>query len=281
VSLLAEPWCFGAAARDARHPCRNPALRSEVYPSHTAARVAPNAYCRPNRPGLGFVRPCAFGAASQDARATIALIGDSHAEHWRGAVEVVAQAHRWHGLSVMRSSCPLSRAASRLKSSTLTAQCRRWKRDVRRWLGRRPHIHTVFLSANAGTPFRGDAVRGYSAALRGLPRTVRHVFVLRDTPGANRPQSGCVSRAHARHVPAGPACAQPREGSLPPDRLAAAGRKVAGRVHVIDLSSFMCSARLCFPVIGGALVRKDSGHLTSVFATTLGPYLLRAVDAHL
>jgi hypothetical protein len=31
-------------------------------------------------------------------------------------------------------------------------------------------------------------------------------------------------------------------------------------------------------VIGGALVRKDNTHLTSTFATTLGPYLLRAVS---
>jgi hypothetical protein len=281
VRLLAEPWCFGAAARDARHPCRNPALRNEVHPSHAAARVAPNAYCLPNRPGLGLVRPCAFGAAPRDARATIALIGDSHAQHWRGALEVVAQAHRWRGLSVTRSSCPLSHAVSQLKSYALIAQCKRWNRDVRRWLRRQPRIHTVFLSADARTPFHGEVVGGYAAAIDGLPRTVRRVFVLRDTPGSRTPQARCVARAQARHVPAAPACAQPRRSGLPPDPLATAGRALGGRVHVIDLSSFMCSARRCFPVVGGALVRKDARHLTSVFATTLGPYLLQAVDAHL
>jgi hypothetical protein len=31
--------------------------------------------------------------------------------------------------------------------------------------------------------------------------------------------------------------------------------------------------------VGGALVHKDVDHLTQVFARTLGPYLLRAIDA--
>ncbi len=40
----------------------------------------------------------------------------------------------------------------------------------------------------------------------------------------------------------------------------------------------MCGRRTCLPVVGGALVHKDETHLTRVFATTLGPYLLRHVD---
>jgi hypothetical protein len=39
----------------------------------------------------------------------------------------------------------------------------------------------------------------------------------------------------------------------------------------------ICDARACFPVIGGALVYKDSTHVTSVHGRTLGPYLLRAL----
>ena len=50
------------------------------------------------------------------------------------------------------------------------------------------------------------------------------------------------------------------------------------RVQLIDMTRFMCSSRLCMPVIGGALVHKDQTHLTRVFATTLGPYLLRHIE---
>ena len=242
VSLLAEPAVFGAAARDTRHPCRNPALRTEVYPSHAAARAAPNAYCRLNRFGVGFVRPCAFGAAPRDARATIGLIGDSHAQHWRGALEVVAQAHRWRGLSVTRSSCPLSRAVSQLKSYALIAHCRHWNRDVGRWLRRRPQIHTVFLSANAGTPFHGDVVGGYMAAISRLPRSVRRVFVLRADPGVDTPQVRCVARAHARRVPAGPPA--PSRGPAGCGRSAGDGRTQARRPRARDRPApRSCAAR--------------------------------------
>jgi hypothetical protein len=51
------------------------------------------------------------------------------------------------------------------------------------------------------------------------------------------------------------------------------------RVRTVDLTSFFCDDASCFPVIGGALVLRDQNHLTAVFSTTLGPYLLRKVDA--
>jgi hypothetical protein len=39
----------------------------------------------------------------------------------------------------------------------------------------------------------------------------------------------------------------------------------------------MCSPTRCLAVIGGVLVRKDGNHLTRTFATTLGPFVLRAL----
>jgi hypothetical protein len=51
------------------------------------------------------------------------------------------------------------------------------------------------------------------------------------------------------------------------------------RVRLVDLTRFFCDARRCFPVIGGVLVNKDVTHVTAVFGATLGPYLLRQVDA--
>jgi hypothetical protein len=50
-------------------------------------------------------------------------------------------------------------------------------------------------------------------------------------------------------------------------------------VHAIDLSDFFCGPRRCLPVVGGAFVYKDGDHISTVFARTLGPYLLRAYDA--
>jgi hypothetical protein len=42
----------------------------------------------------------------------------------------------------------------------------------------------------------------------------------------------------------------------------------------------VCDARRCPPVIGGALVYKDvESHMTDVYASILGPFLRREVDA--
>ena len=62
------------------------------------------------------------------------------------------------------------------------------------------------------------------------------------------------------------------------DALAAAAASLrSSRVRLIDLTPHFCDEARCYPVIGGALVQRDETHLTPVFATTLGPYILRAV----
>ena len=68
--------------------------------------------------------------------------------------------------------------------------------------------------------------------------------------------------------------AQPRRRGL-----AAATRRRRSASRSIDMTSFFCSATQCFPVVGGALVYKDVSHLTDVYASSLGPYLLRKIRA--
>lgn len=275
--LLAAPPCFGAAARDRLHPCANPALARTVVPSPDEALLAPNAACAPTGV-IGLVATCAFGVAPERAVATAALIGDSHAGHWRAALEVVAQELRWAGVSLTRTSCPYSHA----RTTVAGAGCARWNREVRRWLERHPEVRTVFVSENAYTRFAGDAVAGYRAAWRALPPTVRHVFVLRDTPIIVAPQAGCVTRLLRARRPIGRRCSQARALNLVRDPAAVAARSGADRrVRLVDLTAHLCGADRCPAVIGGVLVRKDGDHLTSRFSTTLGPFVLRAIRGQL
>jgi hypothetical protein len=145
----------------------------------------------------------------------------------------------------------------------------------------------VFVSDSAIMPVksRPDAsefatkVAGYRAAWSALPRSVRHVIVIRDTPDDAVHTPTCVNRAIARRVPAGPACARPRRYALPPDPAAVAASQLPSRrFSLVDLTDFMCDSALCYPVVGGVLVHRDLDHLTRLFSMTLGPYLLRAVD---
>src|SRR3954468_951297 len=272
--LFAAPRCFGAAARDPWGPCANPALRTTVTPTPSEALLTPNAPCRLTQMDA-LVSPCLFGLDGGDQ---VALIGDSHAEHWRAALEVVAQAKRWRGISMTQPGCALNARTPRLHTRALTRDCTRWLRGVRRWLVANPSVHTLFVSAHATTRYAGDPVAGFRAAWRRLPASVRHVYVLRDVPGAGRPEADCVSRLIRRKRPAGTRCGQPRAPALPPDPEATAARSGADpRVRLLDLTRLMCTTDRCPAVIGGVLVRKDGDHLTRAFSATLGRFVLRAI----
>ncbi len=284
VQPLAEPRCFGAASRNPRNRCTNGALRLAVVPTPSDALLQPNARC--SIVSLRIPYTCQFGVRTAVANRTVALIGDSHAAHWRGALEVVAQARGWRGFSLTRSGCPFSAALPDLAKARRES-CSDWRRAVRRWFTRHPEVRTVFVSqlsgvgvrAPKGVKRREHQIRGFIRAWRALPRTVRQIIVLRDVPFSSANTPICVEQAMRARKRAGPACALPRSRALRRDAAAIAARRpYTARVHVIDLTQAMCSRRLCFPVVGGVLVHKDKTHLTSLFAGTLGPLLAGRVD---
>ena len=286
ASAAAPPTCFGAAARDAARPCENPALRFRVSPTPDAAPLQPNAPCVPivSRGERSF---CASGRPSSRARRTVALIGDSHAPSWRGAVEVAAQAEGWRLLTLSRSGCAFN-LAEREVAPTAGAACTAWVEATLRRMRAHPEIRTVILAQSAHYPWiareGGDrhaaGVAGARAAFDALPASVRRIVVVRDSPRARFDTLACVSRAVARHRRSDRACALPRDWALPPDAAADAARTPEGdRADLVDLSEFFCDATTCPPVVGGALVYKDEGHLTATFTRSLGPYFLAAVRA--
>jgi hypothetical protein len=281
--LDSKPKCFGAASRDPQHPCDNPALKHVVVPTPIEAQGQPNSPCTfvQTRPFI----VCAFGVPPEKANGTIALVGDSHASHWRAALDVVAHSEGLHGVSITRSGCPFSRATKQLRKP-LFGECLKWNRDVPRWFARHPDVSTVFVVEDTGTkwviPPRRDPfateVAGFIKAWKTLPKTVKHIVVIRDTPKDADTTQACVEQSiHDRRV-AGVACKVPRAGAIDRDPQGAAAVQLhSPRVRVVDLNPFFCDKRWCYPVIGGALVHKDTHHITVAWATSLGPYLLRDV----
>ena len=226
---------------------------------------------------------CAFGTPAAKAETTVALLGDSHSTHWRAAIAYLARKRQWHGVSMNRNLCPFTLARAKRYD-----RCKGWTRGALRWLGKHPEVKTLFVSANAGSgvqAVRGQTQRetkiaGYQRAWSAIPRSVREVFVLRDVPRSRADTADCVTRAVARRRNPAVRCARPRGKALTPDLEAeAAELDPADRVKAIDLTSFMCDERSCLPVVGGALVIKDIGHMTRTFSRTLGPFLGRAIDA--
>jgi hypothetical protein len=284
VADAATPRCFGAAARDPRHPCSNPRLRLRVSPAPDDAALTPNVDCARERitPAL---EQCAFGVEAWRAVETVAVVGDSHAMHWRPALAVVAQERRWRVLEVAVPHCLFSTALTSV-GEPFTSWCPQWNVDVLDWLGAHPELRTVIVSANVLQGVKvPDGQTGYRTRLDGyvgrwsqLPASVTSLIVIRDNPQDLVATGDCVRRAMARRRPAGPACAVRIRVALRRDPAVAAARRLRGRAHVVDLTRFFCDRRECFPVVGGVLVHRDPDHLTRLFAQTLGPYLQRRLD---
>jgi hypothetical protein len=284
--VAAHLRCFGAAAHDPRRPCRNRRLRWMVVPTPVAARDRKNAPCTALH-FRGRLEFCDFGVPAARSAATILVVGDSHAGHWRAALLLTARVKRWHGISLSWPNCPLSRATRAIPEPD-HHECRQWKAQVFAWIRHHPEIHTVFVAEQAsGAPVPaapgrselGTAVEGYAAAWRELPASVRRIVVIRDNPLQPRGIDSCITRAIARRRLADRACPILRRRALPPDPAAIAARRAhSARIRVVDLTRYFCGPRSCPPVIGGVLVHKDTSHLTAVFASTLGPYMLQAID---
>jgi hypothetical protein len=281
----AAPRCFGAAARDWRRQCENPRLRLAVRPSPDEAALTPNLAC--TRAQLTEVLDeCAYGLPAEDARETVAMIGDSHASHWRAALAVVARRKRWRVLEIGRPHCPLSLARPD-SGEPVSSDCEAWNRQVVAWLADHPSVRTVFLSANAQAPIvvpggRGEyatRVDGFVRAWQGLPASVQRIVVIRDNPTDRTRTHDCVRSAMANRRPAGRACAVARRVVLPQDAGVTAAKRLRARgARVVDLTRYFCNRRRCLPVVGGVLVHKDVDHLTQLYARTLGPFLLRHID---
>jgi hypothetical protein len=282
-AAAADPPCFGAAVRDLVHPCANPTRKA--YPPPTNVDWLPNSACEPTDEAPEPV--CTFGVSPRRARATVALFGDSHALHWRAALRVVANAERWRAYSITTAACFLSAAVDDLPVG-LRAPCRSWYRDALRWLKRHPEVRTVFVSQKADTPavvppgktYLDVRAAGFRTTWRGLPKTVKHVVVIRDTPFTTTASLACVKRvvAAATRRP-GPACAVPRSFAVTPDTAVQTVKQLhSKRFGSVDLTRYFCGPRHCYPVLGGVLVYNDDlGHITRAYSRSLGPYLLRGV----
>ncbi|HEX8121754.1 MAG TPA: SGNH hydrolase domain-containing protein [Solirubrobacteraceae bacterium] len=283
VRVLGQPYCFGAAARDRTRPCRNASLRSVVFPRPAEAFLWDNSPCRRLR-RHGVFQPCEFGVTDGSRTSSFALVGDSHAMHWRAALQVVAEARRWRGVSIARPGCPFSVRIPR-SPALGPGQCARLHRETLAWLRARPEVETLFVSNWAppgsapigGNPGYAGGAADFGAMLDGVPPTVRRIYVLRDIPGTTLGSVDCVRmRRHARRALAG-ACGARRSAVLIPDPGAAAARSRGPRVRALDFTRHLCGPARCFPVVGGAYVYKDLDHMNAVFAMSLGPYVLRAL----
>lgn len=208
-----------------------------------------------------------------DASKTIVLMGDSHAQHWSGALDVMAQDQGWRWILLTKPSCRFGG-----ESETRGEECGAFNRAAGKYvLDHQPDgVITLGTFTAAGEDEAGRSaaeqevvVPDYVAGIRPLLDAGIPVVSLRDTPRLPSSPPECVDRYGA----GADRCASPASELLaavnPLEELAASG-ELGKNFSTMDMSEVLCPDSLCRPVIGNVLVYLDQSHLTSTYARSAG-----------
>jgi peptidoglycan/LPS O-acetylase OafA/YrhL len=266
--------CFGAAAMVNRAKCPDAlTARPLVAVTKADAPWAPQPGCH----GIAGSDPaywtCYWGKGKPTR--VVALVGDSHAEHWRGALQRIAKARNWKLIEIFSSGCPATDARSVIFEGHPRdgEACRTWTAKATAELragGPDDIITTAYAQKNVYAP-AGSGPDGFDRLWKqwlGFSR----VTVLRDIPTtANTSDPQCLAINVGKPL----VCANLRSKVLIDDDIMVAARAMRLEVNLVDLSNYFCDQRLCYAVIGGASVYFDYDHMTMQYSASLASALLR------
>ncbi|GGL41090.1 acyltransferase [Phycicoccus endophyticus] len=232
-------------------------------------------------PATGEATTCTFG--DDDARTTLALVGDATAMQWLPALRARATDRHWRIVTYATAQCRFTRAPAALAGGP-DPGCDAWNAAVSRALESDPPDVVVTSGATPGagaaTDLDARLVRGYAQRWTALGRSGVPVVVIGDTPAAPDDLDVCAAW-HAGALeectfPAAPAVAA---SGLPVQR--AAAERTGPRVRLLDLTPWVCPGGRCPVVVGHVAVHRPGDRVTATYARTLAPRVGRAVTAAL
>lgn len=227
--------------------------------------------------------PCEFGDVHSST--TVVLLGDSHAEHWLGALDRVGRERGWKIVAMVKGGCPVADMPEMTngRRRQYYENCARYREAmVRRIIALKPAA-AILGTWDHYMPIDGKE-SGWQvtpdAWQRGLHRTYARLsaaniptIAIRDVPHTWFDVPTCLSRGAAR-LPFAYACEYDRTGAFSP--LAIAAQTAAARgtsVRFVDMTDEICPSARCGVVRNGAIVFTDDNHLTASFSRSIGPAL--------
>jgi hypothetical protein len=240
-------------------PNDRPTSHTRCHQGQTASRVL---VCSVGRPG----------------GRRVVVIGDSHALHWRAALEQVARARGWRLTFMTKSACPIADVPNKRPS------CARWREAaLRRIASMRPRMVIVSTlgqypvpgarnAADSRRKWRGGLIR----TLRRLDRIAGRVVLLGDTPFFGSDPVGCLRR-HRGDLSR---CSVRRSSAVIGDRLDTQ-RSAAGAAGVLfrDTTRLACPYDPCPLVTGRTLMIYDRSHFTVAYARSIWRGLARLLPS--
>lgn len=226
---------------------------------------------------------CAFG--DTQSATTVMLLGDSHAEHWLGALDRLGRERGWRIVAMVKGGCPVADIPSlmRLRLKRYYHECTRYRAAmVERIIAERPAA-VILSSWDHYIPPEGTGEDWQVTPAQwkaGLRRTYARIagaglplVVIRGTPRTWFNVPSCLSRREAR-LPFSPACDYDRARSLSAVAVAAQSGAAHGLdVKFVDMNDVICSSTPCSVTRKGIVVFTDDNHLTATFSRSVAPEL--------
>ncbi|RWZ68533.1 acyltransferase [Labedella populi] len=274
--------CFGAAALIDAGCDADAAPAGDLVPSTIAAPSddvnTPECW---SRNGEAELKVCSFGPDAAQAEVRIALVGDSHSNQYLSAVQWLAEERGWAVDVIGKTGC-IWTAASQDNDPAWLANCAEWKRSLDTYLRGDVEYDAVVTSASAESPIAPEGedlatatVRGFVEAWAPVADRGTVIVAIRDNPHTRGDYLECIADDPAS---AAARCAVPIDDAFPFfDGLPGAVERTPGAT-LVDFTPYFCDGDVCPPVIGGSIVYRDPGHLTSTYARTLAPLLGDAIQ---
>ena len=227
---------------------------------------------------------CDFSNGAADP-VEIALVGDSHAQQWQGAVFDLARKHHWVVTTSYYGGCPPTDAkfvGFRGPWGAPDIQpCRQWSKDLSEYIiEKKPDVVLTSTAAREQLSDDGSSRTQSQQMASGLESYWKRwrdsgIEVL---PIVNPPYNGEVRSADCLVLNEDDpvSCARPRAEANPPDPIAEAARNL--KIPALDFSDRFCDSASCYAAVGGVPVYYDADHLNLEYVRLLGPEIGAAID---
>jgi peptidoglycan/LPS O-acetylase OafA/YrhL len=226
---------------------------------------------------------CEFGDTRSSI--TVALLGDSHAEHWLGALDRIGRERGWKIVAMVKGGCPVADMPElmHVRLKRYYHECTRYREAmVKRIIALRPAA-VILSSWDHYMPMDGKGSdwqvtpEMWRAGLRRtyarLSATGIPTAVIRGTPRTWFDVPSCLSR-RAANLPFARACEYDRHRSISGVAIAAQNEAAHGLdVRFVDMNDQICATERCGVVRNGVVIFTDDNHLTASFSRSVAPVL--------
>ena len=232
--------------------------------------------------GTSTPTECVFGDTASPVL-TVALVGDSAAMQWFGALNAIAVRRHWKLVTELHSSCPwTSTLVLNWNGIGELTACQAWGAAVLHDLTTtiRPDVvittdYPSLLSTpghpvNASPAAMAEIGAGMARYWTRLEAAGVSVTPIRETPDLVEDVPTCVDE----HPTDLARCDVPVSAAILPDSpVTDAAKLMNGKVTVVNANSLICGPKTCAPVVGNVLVFGDRHHLTGPYSTSTAPFL--------